>query len=624
MIKVKVAIEEKNKSGYNKDKEVDMYQREWLILKELEKGGYVTSAQLAQKIGVSVKTVQKSIAHLNESMTKQMIGSIVSKTGQGYRLQIRQQDHYQKLVAELDGRQGISGAEQRQIYLLNELLKQPYVKSEQVEVALYISKKTLSNTVRALRELLERYQIDIKTRPHYGMYLDGQEKDIRLMMVLVEGVELYDLSKEEKIAIEQLLLIQGVQTDFYRANVLSILRATLTRVQRGYGLPEVAVSSKTGLADLSEKYGWGLQTADIVSIEETINSFRVKVSSLASNQQLKLCLSMVEEAFGLDFSRDKDFINSLWSHVQKLHERVKNRVILKNPLLAEIKQNLKNEFVMASLLSGALAREWSAPILEDEIGFLSLIFATCTSQIKDLKKHMLVVCFDSESGKDFLQSTYQRLFGRYIHQVTVCNPEEIAQQDLSAYDCIVSTVELPVLTPYNPHYVSYFLEERDKEAIKQQLTTTENLFVNQLLEEVIFLDQLPFESKEQLVEDICRHIEQVRGIDVTEKVLKRLSMGVTQLGHKIVLLHPQGKVDEHFVSVTVLVRPVYWESSEVRVVVLASLPTIDSVSRLIYQILSTFMIEDIYMEGLLQAPTADNLQVILQKIKEKELKGYVY
>lgn len=600
-----------------------MYQRKWLILKELEKGGYISSAQLAQKIGVSVKTVQKTISDLNDSMAHGA-GSIYSKTGQGYCLQVDRSDLYQEMMVRFEDGYGTASPEERPIYLLNQLLKQNYVKADQVEAALYISKRTLSNTVRSLREVLQRYQLEIKTRPHYGMYLDGQEKDIRLMMILVEGVELYHFSPEEQANVEQFLILQGVQTDFYRANVLSILRATILRVKKGYGLPAVEVKEQTALSILSTRYDWGLKSADIVSIEETINSFQVKVSSLASSSQLMMCLSIVEEAFGLDFSKDKDFINSLKSHVEKLHERVKNRVILKNPLLADIKQNLKNEFVMASLLSGALAREWAVPILEDEIGFLSLIFATCTSQIQGLKQHMLVVCFDSESGKDFLQSTYQRLFGRYIHRVTVCNPEELIGQDLSQYDCIVSTVELSELSPYNPHYVSYFLEEREKEVIKQQLTTTENLFVDRILENVIFLDDLVFESKEQLVRAICQKIEEFRDVDLTKKVLKRLSMGVTQLGDKVVLLHPQGKIKEHFISVTVLNQPIYWETSEVRVIVLVSLPTIDRVSKLIYQILSTFVIEHIHVDWLLQEPSAQHLQVILQKIKEKELRGDVY
>lgn len=165
---------------------------------------------------------------------------------------------------------------------------------------------------------------------------------------------------------------------------------------------------------------------------------------------------------------------------------------------------------------------------------------------------------------------------------------------------------------------------REKEVIKQQLTTTENLFVDRILENVIFLDDLVFESKEQLVRAICQKIEEFRDVDLTKKVLKRLSMGVTQLGDKVVLLHPQGKIKEHFISVTVLNQPIYWETSEVRVIVLVSLPTIDRVSKLIYQILSTFVIEHIHVDWLLQEPSAQHLQVILQKIKEKELRGDVY
>lgn len=599
-----------------------MYQREWFILKELEKGGYLTSAYFSKKLQLSVKTIQKSILSLQVAMSP-AVATILSQRGKGYCLVIRNQTLYQDFRTQFQ-RESFEHAEQRKTYLLNQLLTHSYIKAEQVEEIFYTSKKTVSNTIRQLKKDLKVYNIEIKNRPYYGLYLAGKEESVRLMMSVTEGVELYHFSEEENQAVHAFLESSGLDTEFDRANILEVLRVAITRAHQGKSLSFVSASCDVRLSVLSTAYGWSLTEADMLSVQDAIESFRVKGSCQDSWEYLQDSLAIVTESFGIDFTEDLQFMENLVQHIQKLEERVKNHIVLKNPLLSEIKQNLKNEFVMASLLSGFLSKKWGETILEDEIGFLSLIFATSTSHIGSLKKHLLVICFEGTSGKEFLENSYKRLFGRYIHQVTVCNPGDLGRYDLAEYDCIVSTVELPELEAYQPQYVSYFLEEREKEAIKRQLTTSEDLFVDSLLETMIFLPQIRATTKEEAIRLICCEIEKQTGTILTDKVLQRLSMGVTQLGEKVVFLHPKGQVDQHFISVSVLSEPLYWEHAEVRLVCLVSLPTIDRISKLLYQILSTFMIEEFYVDWLVQSPTSSTLQLILQKIKEKELVDYVY
>lgn len=601
-----------------------MRQREQAILRILETADYVTSAQLAKRLGVSHKTIQKDLLYLSDFVADKG-ATIHGKPGRGYCMTIHAQSDYRKALAT-QSMQTIETAEERQLYLLDQLLLHPYVKLGAIEEVLYVSRKTLSNDLVVLRETLEPYQLLIETRPHYGLYLAGSEKQIRSLMAVTEGLTLYTLSKVEREDLLTFLKDFGLLNDFDQEKILSVVRIALTRVSRGHILPDKGVSQSDLLA-MSERYGWQLTAGETAALLSHIQSFQVDKSLCRRHgyrESIKEGLEIVQETFGIDFSSDQEFLQQLTDHVQRLGERLQTGIVLKNPLLLEIKSKLKNEFVMGTLLTRLLEREWRLAIPEDEIGFMSLIFATSASKIEGLKKHLLVICLEGDSGRDFLKTSYERLFGRYVHQVSVSSPQAIKNKDLSQYDCIVSTIHLPELEAHNPYYVPYFLEEGDRQVIKSKLNVAETTFVDSLLSQVIFLSGISGGSKEEVVTEICRDIASRIDLDLTRKVLERLAMGATQIGHQVVFLHPHGRVKQHFISVTVLDEPVYWEHSAVRIICLVSLPSINTVSKLLYQILSTLMIDRIYVEQLLQNPSEENLLSILQKIKERELLTDVY
>lgn len=602
-----------------------MRQREQLILTALESSAYITSHQLAKKLGVSHKTIQKDMLYLTAFVADKG-ASIQAKTGQGYQLTIHDASRYREAVREVVA-PAIETVEERRTYLLDQLLTLPYVKLSQMETVLYVSKKTLSNDLVALRKRLAPYRLGIEKRPHYGIYLTGSERHVRSFMAVTEGLSLYTFSVAERADLGAFLKGVGLSNDFDQQKIVTLIQIALTRLSRGYRFPNDGSDDSSELMALSDRYGWQLTSSEVSVLWAHIESFLLDRShSRRDSYQgaIKEGLGIVQETFGIDLSHDESFLTHLTDHVQKLGERLQTGIVLKNPLLSDIKSNLNSEFVMATLLARILERDWGILVPEDEIGFLSLIFATSASKIDDLKKHLLVICLEGDSGRDFLKTSYERLFGRYVHQVSVSSPQAISGQDLSQYDCIVSTVRLPELEAYHPHYVPYFLEEGDKQVIKSKLSVAETTFVDNLLDEVIFLSGISGQTKEGVVTEICQAVTQRIGLDLTSKVLDRLAMGVTQLGHQVVFLHPQGRVNQHFISVTVLDEPVYWEHSAVRIICLVSLPSINTVSKLLYQMLSTLMIERVYVNQLLQEPSEQTLLGILQKIKERELMTDVY
>lgn len=74
-----------------------------------------------------------------------------------------------------------------------------YVRIDDLKVFLNTNRRSVSNLLKDLREELALYDISLKTRPHYGMYLYGDEKAIRCCYVdnIYNQIREYQLQNDE-------------------------------------------------------------------------------------------------------------------------------------------------------------------------------------------------------------------------------------------------------------------------------------------------------------------------------------------------------------------------------------------------------------------------------------------
>lgn len=74
---------------------------------------------------------------------------------------------------------GSKPAKNNQIILRQLIDANDYVKVCQLTDLLYVNKRTITNSLTTIRKILKEYQLEIKSRPHYGMYICGQESKYR-------------------------------------------------------------------------------------------------------------------------------------------------------------------------------------------------------------------------------------------------------------------------------------------------------------------------------------------------------------------------------------------------------------------------------------------------------------
>lgn len=150
---------------------------------------YVTSKELAEYLSCSDRTVRNHLKSIDQTLNLQGV-SLVSKQGQGYRLFFESQEACQtfRLIYELgddyNTESSMSQSDDRLAFILNKLLfEQVPVHFDDLVEELYVSRSTLSNDFKKIRQMLAEYNLTIESRANKGVYVSGEELDKRRFII---------------------------------------------------------------------------------------------------------------------------------------------------------------------------------------------------------------------------------------------------------------------------------------------------------------------------------------------------------------------------------------------------------------------------------------------------------
>ena len=118
-----------------------------------------------------------------EGILDQYGASIQPVRARGYELKIIDQDRFCILQEKLSlghPAQDSNSPQYRYNYLIRRLLlAETYVKLEELADELYVSKSTVQNDLKEVKQTLTKYGILIDKRPNYGIKLKGDEVHLR-------------------------------------------------------------------------------------------------------------------------------------------------------------------------------------------------------------------------------------------------------------------------------------------------------------------------------------------------------------------------------------------------------------------------------------------------------------
>ena len=586
------------------------------LLKQHE---YLSANQLAEKYGVSTKTVYQDIDKLNDFFDEGELKSrIVKVPRKGIKLSAdeeRKKVHSLLLVNKHEsGVQDFSPE-----YRESELIKRLFINQEDLDIydfaeEMYVTESTVHRDIDKLKKNLGQFNLKIRIK-HDQLFVDGDEWNIRkaLQSYVIqaqslgreENIERFFSEKDIEICKEAisrlsqkyhhqfseeyscLLLVECLvfkkRTEHNNcltertSNLINDLNhlevyffsGELLETVINKSFSEISPYEIEAMAYSLLAYGFSIQSADYIqNIEHQVNELIIKVSNLLS----------------LDLSKDNHLKLMLSNHISKMIFRLRNQIYITNPALEEIKKQYSSLFNVIWIAIRGLSKYYEINISNEELAFIVIHFQLAIEKIvKPL--NIVVICQNGIATSELIMSKLHKIFDSDA-KITNINARELDFYDLSNIDLIISTIALPevkvpvievspILTKDEIESIRSFYSEHMTDNYTLMRTSLDGRKFN--LESLKTLIKKPsliretVKSKKECIEKMIRECDATnrRIKEFKESILERETLGSTSVYTGVALPHCDPRfVEQSELIVMTLDKPINWGKNNVKLIIL--------------------------------------------------------
>lgn len=589
---------------------IDSQVRKVLFYIEEHEG--VMPQVLAGVFDVSDRTIRTYVKKLNGQL--EPAAHVHKARGGGYSLIVADRDAFDGLVqASSEG--GIralpSTPEGRVSYLLSDLLSRTdWITLDDLSEILFVSRNAISNDLKQVERQLSRFDLALERRPHYGIRVTGSEMSRRLCLANITLDHLMDARADDDTnrasldviakCVDEVIAGEGFQINSAAyQNLMVHIAIAVRRIRESCYVPMEAEHLERIRS--SREFSVARRIADGIECAFAIKLPQEEVAyiaiHLAGKQSLYVgpdgedeglvisdevwgvvseMLDLIWDTYHFDFRSDLELRMNLARHIVPLAVRLKYRMRIDNPLLADIKERFPLAFSMALDSSTILAQKYGNCLSDDEIGYIALAFALALERQKSdaPRKNILVVCASGQGSAKLLEYRYRQEFGSLVDKVVTCDASHIESVDMTGIDYVFTTVPLHRALPVPVRQVSFFLDDDDMKGVRDLLSGVNRAgALAPFFAPELFVADLDATDKCETIERLCAVVSEHRHVpaDFRDLVLRREELAQTSFGNQVAMPHPvQAVSDDTFVCVGLLRKPIEWNGQAVRAVFLVS------------------------------------------------------
>ncbi|WP_276933196.1 BglG family transcription antiterminator [Dielma fastidiosa] len=614
----------------------------------------LTSEHLALTCGVSSKSIRRYLADLKDQC-EQHGATIIMKPGLGNLIRIDDEKKFHTFLEKERSSQKIPNSPEECLdYLLNLLLyNSDYVKVSDIADDLFISTSRLSIDLKNLRSLLDNYHLKIVNKPNYGIKIQGNERDRRICMaeyymkkrnddttsnpndayqvminnvitkVLVQkNIHMSDIALQS-LAIHLLIAVERIKT----SNIIQLTSETQQKME-AKGEYSIALALKDAI---EHTFGITLPISEICYLtqhligkkhfESDTNEFDVEV-----NEEVTILVNVILRSIfdqtRMDFYNDIDLKMNLMLHMIPFLERVRNQMMVHNPIINDIKEKYSFAYELASIGLSAVCERLKVKITEDEISFFALHFILALERKREevAPSNILIVCSTGRATSQLLAYQIQKKFGDRINVIRIIEAHRLDQMNLESFDFIFSTVPIHKEYPLPIRQINNLLEEKDFNLIESCLKAgTAKLHIRDLMDEKLFFTDIDAQNKEEALQILIQKVSDHVSIpdNFYQLVLEREEFASTELNNLVAIPHPNCAVtNSTFIATGILKKPIIWNSKSVQIIFLiAIMPNNKQDLRDFYEGVVDFVTKEKNTTELLHKQTYDNLMNLLEHTK---------
>ncbi|MFI3836313.1 BglG family transcription antiterminator [Streptococcus equinus] len=603
-----------------------------------DKEQFVTSKELAAHMGCSDRTIRTYYKTLVEKLDNHSGLDLISKQGYGYKLDILDDDAYADFLEENHindhhfNYQSVTDINDRYNFLLNKLLfEQNEIYFDDLADELFVSRSTLSSDFKKIREKFKPYHLKIESKANKGVYVMGQERDKRRFIMdyfidsgFINTMHSYVDNEllNQKISFEELTIIVldecregGLKlSDFVIQNLVIHIALAIRRITEGFRISKVSDDEVVlrGLAErrvaenilkrvsVSTGIHFPIEEVDYITLHLVSkghgNSCHIsEVLQEQVRQELIDSISQINPSVKNDFQ----LIEGLLAHLSTMYIRLQGKVVMENPLTAEIQANYRDMYQLAERVVSNMPTFSPYTLSPNEIAYIALHFMAAKERYKEQRKYnVLVICATGYGSAQMLKSRIENELGNLVSITDVIGYYEINDEKLKGIDFIVSSIDLSNLMFNIPVFtVSVFLNDEELKDIKQGIahlnTSMANvedhqaeLSVKDVFDDY-FSDDYFFLMSDATKEDVLKKLAESISVNENDQFEKRLldmmkqreAMSSIVFGENIAVPHPLKAVgSKHHFAVAIVKNGVKWDEqhSSIKLIFLMSMSIHDN------------------------------------------------
>lgn len=406
----------------------------------------ISAKNLAEKVGVSKRTVQRELEYIGMSLKPYQI-QFMSKTGVGIWLEGSHEEKA-RLLADLQSGDAydVSNREERRKRLVLEILKDKGLKKLFYYSSKFkVSEATISTDLEAVEEWLNKYDLHVIRKPGSGVAIEGSEESYRKAIkafinenidtrLLQEAYEyepdsLDGLAKSNlgKILDDDVLKrvircilcmeddrIMNLTENSYAGLVIHIsiavnriLKNEIIEKDSGWSR-EMPRDGEYSLAlclaqELEEEFDIRIPPVEVAYIclhlkgakHEKIQWDEKKTVLPESHEMQRMVNEMIdvfdpERAYLLKL--DDEFIQGLLAHLQPTFIRITHDMNISNPVLEDIKRDCPEVFEKCRRVAEVMGKWIGKEIPEAETGYLAVHFGAAVVRLENRNEKFRKVC----------------------------------------------------------------------------------------------------------------------------------------------------------------------------------------------------------------------------------------
>ncbi|WP_288264055.1 BglG family transcription antiterminator [uncultured Streptococcus sp.] len=603
-----------------------------------DKEQFVTSKELAAHMGCSDRTIRTYYKTLVEKLDNHSGLDLISKQGYGYKLDILDDDAYADFLEENHindhhfNYQSVTDINDRYNFLLNKLLfEQNEIYFDDLADELFVSRSTLSSDFKKIREKFKPYHLKIESKANKGVYVMGQERDKRRFIMdyfidsgFINTMHSYVDNEllNQRISFEELTIIVldecregGLKlSDFVIQNLVIHIALAIRRITEGFRISKVSDDEVVlrGLAErrvaenilkrvsVSTGIHFPIEEVDYITLH-LVSKGHGNSCHISEVLQEQIRQELIDSISQINPSVKNDFqlIEGLLAHLSTMYIRLQGKVVMENPLTAEIQANYRDMYQLAERVVSNMPTFSPYTLSPNEIAYIALHFMAAKERYKEQRKYnVLVICATGYGSAQMLKSRIENELGNLVSITDVIGYYEINDEKLKGIDFIVSSIDLSNLMFNIPVFtVSVFLNDEELKDIKQGIAhlntsmanvedhqaelTVKDVFDDYFSEDYFFL--MSDATKEDVLKKLAESIS-VNENDQFEKRLldmmkQREAMSSIVFGENIAVPHPLKAVgSKHHFAVAIVKNGVKWDEqySSIKIIFLMSMSIHDN------------------------------------------------